>query len=188
MIYRSLSIIILPLIAMSLLSGCETLSKPRYKEPEGSGLATIHSNKKGNIYSQWAWENYTLHSIDGTLVDYTIPDAKDTGNLVPLKDVKSKSSMQISEGEHDLIIDVVFKRDKKSGLFVAKIPLKLIVEKNRQYHLNGEVTGKIVKIWLEYSNGEHASKIGSSEYTLTGRGQVVPILIPGQSIPIFIFM
>ncbi|MEJ2692793.1 MAG: hypothetical protein P8166_06935, partial [Candidatus Thiodiazotropha sp.] len=102
--------------------------------------------------------------------------------------VEQKYSTRITEEVHDLIIDVTFNRGKESGPFVAKVPLRLNAGKHRNYLLNGEVSGKVVKVWLEYGTGERASDIGSSEYTCTGCGPLIPILVPGQTIPIFIQM
>jgi hypothetical protein len=175
------------LLAVSILSGCETLAKTRYIEPDNSDLPAIINTKHQSQYSKRAWERYILLAVDGTIVDYTIPH-KDPEKIIQTTANEQKSSTRLTEGEHDLIIDVTFNRGAKSGPFVAQIPLKLVADKHRKYLLNGEVSGKIVKVWLEYATGERASEIASSEYTCTGCGPLVPILVPGQSIPIFIQM
>ncbi|MEJ2465925.1 MAG: hypothetical protein P8045_09475 [Candidatus Thiodiazotropha sp.] len=175
------------LLAVSILSGCETLSKPRYIEPDNNDLPVIINTKHQSQYSKWAWERYILVAVDDAIVDYSITH-KDPDKIIETTAKEQKSSTRLTEGKHDLIIDVTFNRGTKSGPFVAQIPLKLVAEKDRKYLLNGEVSGKIVKVWLEYATGEHASEIASSEYTCTGCGPLIPILMPGQNVPIFIQM
>lgn len=52
------------LISVILLSGCETLTKPRYIEPEGDNYATIHSYKYNIRFSNKSWNQYQLYSVD----------------------------------------------------------------------------------------------------------------------------
>ena len=160
------------------LAGCQTLKMPSHIEPVGDNYATIHNYKHDLIYTRRSWNQFRLYSVDDKLVHSLRPHT-DPEKVADFRNDDSKKATKIQAGERNLIIEASFHRGERSGPFISKIPLTFNAVQNGVYRLNGEVSGKVIKVWVEnYSTAERVSKVNSGESVCTGCKVPITIFIP----------
>ena len=150
------------LILMSMLAGCATTDS--YQVPASNpALATIKGfSTRSGLYE---WQDAEIQSIDNKQISFGF-----------LQDFATYR-ISVTPGKHTLVVHSNFNNGFKLGSagYEGSAQLQATFLPRQAYHLNGDVEGASIRIWVEDSNNKVISTIGKAPYRTSSREMVVTI-------------